>query len=158
MAGLKPHLSLNVTDVDRAAEFYGALFGASPSKRRPGYAKFELDAPSLNLALNETADVQGRGAINHAGIQVESADAVLAAKERLTAAGLATFDELDTTCCYALQDNIWVRDPDGTPWEIFVVHADAEERGGSSIADESCGCGETGCSCAAKGAEDVCCA
>jgi hypothetical protein len=54
---------------------------------------------------------------------------VLAAKERLVAAGLATFDEMDTTCCYARQEKIWVRDPDGTPWEVFVTHEDVERHG-----------------------------
>jgi hypothetical protein len=83
--------------------------------------------------------------------QVASTDDVLAASERLVAAGLATFDEMDTTCCHARQDKIWVRDPDGTPWEVFVTHADAEEAGG-------CGCGQTGCACAARGAEGACCA
>ena len=33
---------------------------------------------------------------------------------------------MDTTCCYARQDKIWVRDPDGTPWEVFATHEDAE--------------------------------
>ena len=53
---------------------------------------------------------------------------MLAAKERLVSAGLAAFDEMDTTCCYARQDKIWVRDPDGTPWEVFVTHEDTEEQ------------------------------
>jgi hypothetical protein len=51
-------------------------------------------------------------------------------------AGLATFDEMDTTCCYARQDKIWVRDPDGTPWEIFVTHGDAEDAGATR--NEAC--------------------
>jgi hypothetical protein len=36
-------------------------------------------------------------------------------------AGLATFDERDTTCCFALQDKVWVHDPAGAPWEIYTV-------------------------------------
>jgi hypothetical protein len=28
-------------------------------------------------------------------------------------------------CCYALQDKVWVEDPDGNSWEIFVVKGDA---------------------------------
>jgi hypothetical protein len=39
----------------------------------------------------------------------------------------ALFDEMDTTCCYARQDKIWVRDPDGTPWEVFATLEDTEE-------------------------------
>ena len=75
---------------------------------------------------------------------MESTDDVLAAKERLVAAGLAAFDEMDTTCCYARQDKIWVRDPDGTPWEVFATHEDVEEHGtgGLAVAEAgSCGCG-----------------
>ena len=83
---------------------------------------------------------------------------MLAAKQRLLEAGLATFDELDTTCCYARQDKIWVRDPDGTPWEVFAHHEDTEKEGDGGTHATECGCGETGCGCAAEGAADVCCA
>src|SRR5919198_666080 len=64
---------------------------------------------------------------NHAGIQVGSTDDVLRAKGRLVEAGLATFDEMDSTCCYARQDKIWVTAPDGESWEVFVTHGDAED-------------------------------
>ena len=30
-----------------------------------------------------------------------------------------------TTCCYAVQDKVWVNDPDGAPWEVYTVFADA---------------------------------
>ncbi|MGH2959316.1 MAG: ArsI/CadI family heavy metal resistance metalloenzyme [Solirubrobacterales bacterium] len=129
MAVMRPHLALNVSDIDRSVPFYAALFGIEPSKTKPGYAKFEVTEPALNLTLNATGRGEDLGAFNHAGIQVDSTDDVLAAQLRLKAAGLASFDELDTTCCYAKQDKIWVHDPDGTPWEIFTVHADAEEFG-----------------------------
>ena len=129
MAVLRPHLALTVSDVDRSIPFYEALIGAAPAKVRDGYAKFEVADPALNLTLNR-GDRNGElGALNHAGIQVESADDVLAARLRLQKAGLATFDEMDTTCCYAKQDKIWVRDPDGTPWEIFTVLDDAPAPG-----------------------------
>ncbi len=121
MAVLRPHLALTVSDVRRSIPFYEALFGTTPVKMRDDYAKFEVSAPALNLTLNEGERDTGLGAFNHAGIQVESTDEVLAARLRLKAAGLATFDEMDTTCCYAKQDKIWVHDPDGTPWEIFTV-------------------------------------
>ena len=94
--------------------------------------------PFLGVGLDELSELGGReqqrrrtelGAFNHAGIQVEATADVLAAKERLVAAGLAAFDEMDTTCCYARQDKIWVRDPDGTPWEVFAAHEDTEQPG-----------------------------
>jgi predicted enzyme related to lactoylglutathione lyase len=128
MAVLRPHLALTVTDVERSIPFYEALFGTEPEKRRPGYAKFSVRAPAINFTLTQGSRSE-LGAFNHAGIQVESTADVLAAKERLVSAGLATFDEMDTTCCYARQDKIWVRDPDGTPWEVFVTYEDTEERG-----------------------------
>jgi predicted enzyme related to lactoylglutathione lyase len=160
MAVLRPHLALTVTDVERAIPFYAALFGLAPEKVRPGYAKFSVAEPALNFTLN-AGERAALGAFNHAGIQVASTADVLAAKERLVAAGLAAFDELDTTCCYARQDKIWVRDPDGTPWEVFVTHADSEQAGPGGLAAAeagACGCGETGCACAATGAADACCA
>jgi catechol 2,3-dioxygenase-like lactoylglutathione lyase family enzyme len=121
---LRPHLALTVSDVERSIPFYSALFGTEPAKVRPGYAKFEVTDPALNFTLNQGERGDGLGAFNHAGIQVASTDDVLAARLRLTKAGLAAFDEMDTTCCYARQDKIWVSDPDGTPWEVFAVLED----------------------------------
>lgn len=157
MAVLRPHLSLTVTDVTRSIPFYEALFGASPEKVRPGYAKFSVVAPALNFTLVQGERV-GLGAFNHGGIQVAATSDVLEAKERLTAAGLAAFDELDTTCCYARQDKIWVRDPDGTPWEVFVVHEDTEEAGaGGLAAAEQQGCGCSGAEDDAAAGDPACC-
>jgi hypothetical protein len=85
----------------------------------------------------------------------------MSSKPRSGSAGLAAFDELDTTCCHARQDKIWVRDPDGTPWEVFTTHEDTEEAGDGGLASaeaKECGCAKTGCGCAAHGAADVCCA
>jgi catechol 2,3-dioxygenase-like lactoylglutathione lyase family enzyme len=127
MAVLRPHLALTVRDVERSIPFYEALFGLAPSKVRSGYAKFEVVDPALNFTLNEGERGESLGAFNHAGIQVSSTEDVLMARLRLQQAGLATFDEMDTTCCYAKQDKIWVRDPDGTPWELFATHGDVEE-------------------------------
>jgi catechol 2,3-dioxygenase-like lactoylglutathione lyase family enzyme len=127
VAVLRPHLALTVSDVEGSLPFYRALFGTEPAKVRPGYAKFELDEPALNFTLNEGERTEGLGAFNHAGIQVSSTDEVLMTRMRLQRDGLATFDEMDTTCCYARQDKIWVTAPDGESWEVFVTHADAEE-------------------------------
>ena len=64
------------------------------------------------------------GALNHLGVEVASTDDVAAARDRFAAAGLAAFDENDTTCCYALQDKVWVHDPAGAPWEVYTVKDD----------------------------------
>jgi predicted enzyme related to lactoylglutathione lyase len=165
VAVLRPHLALTVTDVERAIPFYEALFGTQPEKIKPGYAKFSVTEPAINFTLTQGERGDSLGAFNHAGIQVASTEDVLAAKERLVAAGLAAFDEMDTTCCYARQDKIWVRDPDGTPWEVFATHEDTDAHGSGGLAAaeaaaraEDCDCGESGCACTAKGAESLCCA
>jgi len=123
VTALKAHLALNVSDVSRSLEFYRRLLGIEPSKVGTGYAKFDVQNPPLNLTLNESV-VAGRGALSHLGIQVSSTDDVLALREKWAAAGLLTRDEMQTDCCYALQDKIWVRDPDGNEWEAFVVLED----------------------------------
>ena len=120
---LKAHLALNVRDVVRSIEFYKHLLGLEPSKVRTGYAKFDVHDPPLNLTLNEHQFTE-RGALSHLGIQVASTQDVLAMRERWIEAGLVPRDEMQTSCCYALQDKAWVRDPDGNEWEVFVVLED----------------------------------
>lgn len=127
MTQLKVHVALNVNDVEESVKFYRAMFGAEPVKHKPGYAKFDVAEPALNLTLNNNGPVETPGALNHLGIQVASTDEVLRTKTRLEQSGLATFAEMDTDCCYALQDKIWIADPDGHRWEFFVVKvADTE--------------------------------
>jgi len=118
-------LALNVSDLEASVAFYSAMFGVEPHKRRPGYANFAIAEPPLKLVLLETSEATRgtgtTGALNHLGVEVASAEAVLAARARFTDAGLAAFDENDTTCCYALQDKVWVHDPAGAPWEVYTV-------------------------------------
>ncbi len=123
VVALKAHLALNVRNVEQSVEFYRKMLGIEPLKLRPGYAKFDVENPPLNLTLNEAA-VRERGALSHLGIQVASTDDVLAVKQRWTDAGLQTRDEMQTNCCYALQDKTWIHDPDGNEWEVFVVLQD----------------------------------
>lgn len=120
---LKAHIAINVSDVNRSVEFYEKMLDLKPSKVRPGYAKFDVTNPPLNLTLNEQKSVT-RGALSHLGIQVASTDDVLAMRQKWTDAGLNTRDEMRTNCCYAVQDKTWVEDPDGNQWETFVVLED----------------------------------
>ena len=120
---LKPHLAINVRDVPASIEFYRNLFGVEPSKVRTGYAKFDLTNPPLNFSLNQHA-FQEAGALSHLGFQVSSTEDVFAVRQQWHERGLVTRDEMQTNCCYATQDKIWVKDPDGNKWEVFVVLKD----------------------------------
>jgi len=121
MAGqAKVHLALNVSGLEESVKFYRAMFGVAPVKWKPGYAKFDIAEPPLNLTLNQ-GEVINRGALNHLGIEVHDTAQVLAAKKRFAEAGLLTVDEMNVECCFALQDKVWVTDPDGNRWEFFTV-------------------------------------
>lgn len=120
---LKAHLAINVSDVDKSIDFYRNMLGIEPSKVRTGYAKFDVQNPPLNLTLNQ-AVLSGKGALSHLGIQVATSEDVIAMKKTWEAKGLSPREEMQTTCCYALQDKAWVSDPDGNEWEVFVVLED----------------------------------
>jgi len=128
-------LALNVSDLDEAVAFYSKLFKSEPAKVRPGYANFAIDEPPLKLVLIEGGGVPG--AINHLGVEVFSTDEVAEATRYLAGSGLATEVEDQTTCCYAVQDKVWVDGPDGARWEVYTVLADAS--GANSLGgDERC--------------------
>jgi catechol 2,3-dioxygenase-like lactoylglutathione lyase family enzyme len=155
-------LALNVDDVDAAVAFYSKLFDAEPAKRRPGYANFAISEPPLKLVLLENPG-QG-GTLNHLGVEVADTDTVDAAQTRLAAAGLASVDERDSTCCYAKQDKFWVEGaPDGERWEIYTVLADSQTFFAEQVEDQgdAC-CGGTATAPAGSTAEKVpagaCCA
>jgi catechol 2,3-dioxygenase-like lactoylglutathione lyase family enzyme len=121
-------LALNVSDLEEAVGFYSKLFGVEPAKRRPGYANFAIADPPLKLVLMEVPTARGHGvtgALNHLGVEVPTPGEVASATNRLRDEGLATGVENRTTCCFAVQDKVWVHDPDGAPWEVYAVLADA---------------------------------
>ena len=120
---LKAHLAINVKDVEKSIEFYKKMFGIEPSKVRTGYAKFDVANPPLNFTLNQVP-FNGSGALSHLGIQVLSTDDVLAVRDSWKDRGLDPREEMQTSCCYALQDKAWVHDPDGNEWEVFTVIKD----------------------------------
>jgi catechol 2,3-dioxygenase-like lactoylglutathione lyase family enzyme len=116
------HVGLAVRDLERSVEFYEKLLDQPATKTRPGYAKFEVDQPPLNLALNRVGGPTcPNNPVAHYGIQVKSTEAVREMNDRLTAAGIPTEVEENVTCCYAVQNRIWLTDPDGNKWEVFVV-------------------------------------
>jgi catechol 2,3-dioxygenase-like lactoylglutathione lyase family enzyme len=136
-------LALNVSDLEAAVSFYSKLFATEPAKRRPGYANFAIAEPPLKLVLLEDPN-GGGGTLNHLGVEVATPEAVVDATSRLTESGLETATEDNVTCCYAVQDKVWVDDPDGAPWEIYTVLADDDTPPGELRAGDpggSCGCG-----------------
>lgn len=117
-------LALNVDDLDTAIAFYSKLFGTEPAKVKPGYANFAIAEPPLKLVLLENPG-QG-GTLNHLGVEVESSEQVHDEIARLAGAGLFTEEELNSTCCFAKQDKVWVTGPGGERWEVYTVLADSE--------------------------------
>jgi catechol 2,3-dioxygenase-like lactoylglutathione lyase family enzyme len=136
---------MNVADIDEAVAFYTRLFQTEPAKRRPGYANFAVASPPLKLVLIENP--AAAGSLNHLGVEVFSTDEVGQAQRRLSASGLATATEEDVTCCFAVQDKVWVNDPDGAPWEIYTVLADSDAPAADLRAVDVCGAG----ACATEG-------
>jgi catechol 2,3-dioxygenase-like lactoylglutathione lyase family enzyme len=127
-------LALRVADLEASVAFYSKLFGAEPAKRRPGYANFAITEPPLKLVLlegepGEPGQASAPTVLDHLGVEVESADDVTSAAGRLATEGLATLEEQDTACCYAVQDKVWVTGPGKEPWEVYVVKGDADTLG-----------------------------
>jgi catechol 2,3-dioxygenase-like lactoylglutathione lyase family enzyme len=131
-------LALNVSDVDAAVAFYSKLFDTLPAKRRPGYANFAVDSPPLKLVLIENPEAAGT--LNHLGVEVATSQDVAAATGRLQEEGLEAAIEENVTCCYAVQDKVWVSDPDQAAGEIYTVLADADRLSPTVAAGEAGGC------------------
>ena len=134
---LKIHVALNVGNIEASIAFYQKLFSIEPVKVRKGYAKFDVSFPAVNLSLNQAdQETPKTGALSHLGIQVPTSESVLAIRQQWVNAGLMPRDEMQTTCCFALQDKAWVNDPDGNAWEVFVV---LEDNLSASDANSCCG-------------------
>jgi catechol 2,3-dioxygenase-like lactoylglutathione lyase family enzyme len=121
---MRLQLALNVRDLDAAVEFYSKMFGVAVNKRKPGYANFAIDQPPLKLVLFELPDAPER--LNHLGVEVFDDEDVASATARLKQAGLEHLVEDETTCCYAKQDKVWAREPDGLRWEWYRVLEDSD--------------------------------
>ncbi|GAA2897106.1 ArsI/CadI family heavy metal resistance metalloenzyme [Pseudonocardia halophobica] len=137
-------LALRVSDLEGSIAFYRSLFGVEPAKLRPGYANFAVTEPPLKLVLIEGEP--GRPTVmDHLGVEVETSGEVNAATARLSELGLFTQVENDTTCCYALQDKVWVHGPGTEPWEVYTVKADAPDatsvHPAGASPDTACECG-----------------
>lgn len=121
-------LALRVSDLEASVDFYRSLFGADPAKRRPGYANFAIAEPPLKLVLIE-GEAGRPTVLDHLGVEVATTAEVTEATARLADLGLSTAVENETTCCYAMQDKVWVHGPGGEPWEVYTVKADVASGG-----------------------------
>jgi len=128
-------LAINVSDLESSIAFYSKLLSVEPAKVQLGYANFAVNDPPLKLVLIERADAQGSGvvgALNHLGVEVQTANEVVDWATRLSDEGMATDLREGTTCCYAFQDKVWVDDPDLVPWEIYTVLAESSDEGNTT--------------------------
>ena len=142
-------LALRVADLEGSIAFYSKLFGTEPAKRRPGYANVAIAEPPLKLVLLEGDGAQdGQDAatrLDHLGVEVEEPTQVAAATARLSGAGLATAEEENVSCCYAVQDKVWVTGPGRERWEVYTVLGDVlPELEGQSAGAIACD-GQTAC-------------
>lgn len=139
----RAQLAPNVDDFDAAIVFYSTLFATEPAKIKPGYANFAIADPPLKLVLMENP-AQG-GTLNHLGVDVDSSDVVHDEIVRLQEAGMFTDEQINTTCCFATQDKVWVTAPGGERWEVYTVLADSETFGTNPEPLESSPAGQPVC-------------
>lgn len=150
------HVALNCSNLQKSLDFYQAFFGTAPAKVKDNYAKFELEDPALHFSLN-VRTFEKKGVLNHLGFQVNDTKEVLAIGERLRQSGLLLVDEMNTTCCYAVQDKVWVYDPDGNAWEIFYTKEDSEFESAGESSDMSLCCAPVESAPAKTTSAEACC-
>jgi catechol 2,3-dioxygenase-like lactoylglutathione lyase family enzyme len=127
-ARLATHVSLDTDDLARASAFYRALLGVEPVLDKPDYVRFGPGELGLVLGLNaRRASTRGTGAVQHLGFLFPDAETLLAARERLAAAGFPTTGAEHVECCYAELDQFWATDPSGVRWELFFAHEEVVE-------------------------------
>ena len=128
------HLGLTVEDIEESVAFYTRLFGQEPTLRRDDYAKWMLDDPYINFAINTTGD-EAPGTVSHLGIQVSSSDALEEVRSTWDERGFVRQNQDDLVCGYQEQDKSWVFDPQHMPWEVFVTHGVVEDYGTNEMPD-----------------------
>jgi len=118
------HVALTVKDLPTAIEQYKKILGREPAKVKPDYAKFELSDPPVILSLNPGPGEPGT--VSHLGIRFADSETVVTELQRTKGHGLATREQVGTTCCYAKADKFWLHDADGMQWEMYTLLGDAE--------------------------------
>lgn len=131
------HIHLTVQDLAASIRFYNGLFAASPTVQKDDYAKWMLDDPKVNFAISTRDEHVG---LNHLGIQVDSADELLALEASTAKAGLGAVAEVGANCCYAQSDKQWLTDPQGVIWEAFHTTGEIPVYGGQPRDDGTACC------------------
>lgn len=121
----KMHVSLYVSNLAATVNFYNSFFNQPADKVKQAYAKYILEEPALIISFVENPE---RVASNfgHLGFQVESQEEMHKRLDQARNLGIVHKEEIGTACCYAVQDKFWVKDPDGTQWEVYYFHGDSE--------------------------------
>lgn len=110
------HVHVAVSNIEKSAQFYSAMFGMQPTVKKNDYAKWMLDDPRVNFAISERGSKLG---VNHLGFQAETDVELEEIHARLKSADAAIVAEEGANCCYAKSDKYWVEDPSGIAWESF---------------------------------------
>jgi catechol 2,3-dioxygenase-like lactoylglutathione lyase family enzyme len=145
---MRPHVSINVKDVKKSIAFYQRLFGKDPQKQTGDYAKFDLEKPRLNFSM-QIGNPETISQVSHFGIEVDSPSEINEWKERMEKGGIVGKVEEDTDCCFARQDKVWFKDPDGNSWEVFHVYEQLPVLGPFAVSGSCCTPSESGSCCSA---------
>jgi catechol 2,3-dioxygenase-like lactoylglutathione lyase family enzyme len=148
------HVHVGVNDLEKSIQFYSALFAAKPTVTKTDYAKWMLDDPRVNFAISTRRD---GGGVRHLGIQAENAEELQDVYARLKQANGPTFEEGNTTCCYAKSEKTWITDPQGVAWETFLTTGESTTYGGGTegAAPESHAATKPAACCGPRGLESV---
>jgi len=120
------HVHVHVADLEASIGFYSALFGEKPAVLKTDYAKWMLEDPKVNFAINSGAVTP---AIDHLGFQVQSDQELASITGQLEAAGQHVAKQENATCCYAQGNKAWVHDPSGISWETFHTFGESTAYG-----------------------------
>ena len=118
-------LALNVSDLDAGRRLLLPAVRHRAGEAPPGYANFAIAEPPLKLVLFENAAATTRSTTSASRSSRPTRSARPSAASPAKAS--TTTEEDEVSCCYAVQDKVWVDDPDGVPWEIYTVLDDAPD-------------------------------
>ncbi len=124
---MKLHLSLTVEDFDASVLFYSRFFHQDPKVLRDGYAKWDVEDPSVNFAITQGS---GSFGVDHLGIQADSNEELDELAGRVRESGRPYLDVERLDCCHARMDKAWVKGMANEKWEVFLTHRhDLEDYG-----------------------------